>query len=100
MKNLKQRFIDAAKKGHKVLVPVPEGPERIDLILTDTWLISYSHRKGNHWNLFGSHWYYIHDLDGNFIESVNGFKGKLNILQKERCLKKDALDIMIATVTN
>ena len=83
----KELLFELVKKAKKMIIPQP-GENRVDIWVTDTSIILYSHRKGSKWNLGGSHWFYQHDkASGEFQQSYNGTNEKP--IAKERLLVAD-----------
>ncbi len=86
-----QQFEEKIKTASKFIIVEPGGTypkKQVDLLLTEKYFIVYSHTRASSYNIGGSHYYYLHDLNGEFVESCNGLGG-MKILSKERLLKAD-----------
>lgn len=80
-------------KVNKAIIITPTQGQTVDLLLTENYFIVYAHTKGNHWNVWGNHYKYFHDINtGEFIPDshlpISAFKEKTII--KERLVKKVA----------
>lgn len=91
---VKDRFKRLSMKANKIILAIPSKGVTVDLLITDRYIIVYGHAKGNHWNVFGNHYKYYHDVNtGEFIPDhnvINHEKPKL----KERFLMPDYKQIM------
>lgn len=76
-------FFEKAKTAKKIIVPRPSGgsiPYMSSIAKNEKFFILRGHRKGNHWNLGGNQYLYLHDVNtGEFIESCNGCNGMSGI---------------------
>jgi hypothetical protein len=63
-----ERFARLMKTATRVIISGKTKGYSVDLLQTEHYLVMYSHSKGNHWNIFGNHYKYYHDIDtGEFI---------------------------------
>jgi hypothetical protein len=63
-----ERFTRLAATASKVIVSVPTKGYTVDVLQTESYLVMYSHSKGNHYNVFGNHYRYYHDVNtGEYI---------------------------------
>jgi hypothetical protein len=64
--SIKERF--ASLNPLKRLTSKPSKGYTTDLLLTENYFVYYVHSKGNHYNVFGNHHKYFHDVNtGEFI---------------------------------
>jgi hypothetical protein len=61
--SLKDRVKRLFATSTKIILPAPTKGVIVDILLTDKYIILYSHSRGNHWNVFGNHYKYYHDID-------------------------------------
>lgn len=90
----KKLIVDNKLTLHDVVVYSPGGANHAitDIIRTESYLIVYSHTKGNHWNIRGNHYKTWHDINtGKYISE--GYH-KEKELSKDRLLMKDYKEIM------
>lgn len=80
---------------NKMIFSKPTTGLTVELLLTESYLICYSHTKGNHWNISGNHYKYYHDMvTGEFVSEYTAKKEP--VLLKQRLLKADYLKIEAA----
>lgn len=77
------------RTGNKVILSKPGKGYTVEILLTDTYLIVYSHSKGNHWNISGNHYKYYHSREKQkFVPDKEVYiPGK--VLLKQRMLLPD-----------
>lgn len=76
--------------SEKMIISEPKQGLTVELLITDNYLVCYSHTKGNHWNIGGNHYKYYHDLNtGNYISVFDVNPEKENVYLKCRLLKAD-----------
>lgn len=88
----KEVLLSVVGTATKMILSRPVAPYRVDLLLTENYLIIYTHSKGNHWNISGNHYRYWHDIKtGEFISEGHLPSGysKERIIAKERFLVAD-----------
>jgi hypothetical protein len=81
-------FTKMVTAGNKTVFSGPRQSERVDLLLTENYLIVYSHSKGNHWNICGNHYRYYHSLKTGCFVSEQEAKNEPTII-KQPFLKAD-----------
>lgn len=92
---IKDRFKRLAINANKIILAAPSKGVTVNLLLTDKYIIVYARTKGNHWNIFGNHSKYYHDINtGEFIPDHNVQKHETPKL-KERLLMPDYNYILI-----
>lgn len=63
-----QRLTRLCKTSSKVVISKPTKGVTVDVLQTNSYLIVYSHTRGNHWNISGNHYKYYHDINtGEYI---------------------------------
>jgi len=78
------------RTANKMILSKPVQGTTIDILLTDKYIVCYSHTKGNHWNISGNHYRYYHDIDtGEFIPEHETDPAHRKPLLKERLLVAD-----------
>jgi hypothetical protein len=88
---IKDRFFRLCKTSEKVIFSKPGNGYTVALLLTNNYLIIYSHSKGNNYNVWGNHFKYYHDINtGEFITEDNvNLENEKQIFLKERLLIAD-----------
>lgn len=81
------------KTANKVIIPLPTKGVTVDILLTDNYIILYSHTRGNHWNIFGNHYKYYHDINTGELIPDNSVQQPQKTLLKERLLMADYKEI-------
>lgn len=72
----------------KMILTKPTRGVTVDILLTDSYIIVYSHTKGSHSNIFGNHYRYYHNNNtGEFIPEH--LTTKEPVLLKQRLLMAD-----------
>lgn len=93
---MKNEFLKLAAIAAKIVVPNFYPNYRYYIYITDhqnkSCYALYSRKKGNHYNVFGTHDIYLHDaITGEYIGWFNaGFKVPHT---KERLLKADLIEL-------
>lgn len=88
-----ERLERLAKTANMILISVPRKGYTVDVLQTEFYLIVYSHSKGNHWNVWGDHYKFYHDVNtGEYLGLDTAFKDE-KIEWKERLLKARAIKI-------
>ena len=88
----KERFLRLIQTASKFIVPVPSKGNTVDILQTKSYLILYSHSKGNHWNICGNHYKYFHDVYTGELILINEVTNPgEKVIWKERVLKVEAL---------
>jgi len=83
------RLIAAAEK---VVIPSFDRAFRVYFEMTSSYLIFYSHKPGNYYNLSGRHYRYYHDgVTGNFI--AEEYTKREEVIFQQRILKADLLQL-------
>lgn len=87
-----------ASIAKKIILSKPCKSYTVELLITDNYIIVYSHSKGNNWNICGNHYRYFHDLrTGEFLGDYSTIKEKPHL--KQRLLKADYIKLQNILVT-
>lgn len=87
-----ERFKRISVTAKKVLIPRISG-NQVHVLMTESYIIFYSHTPGNHYNICGNHYKYYHDINtGEFIPE-HLCNAKESIIMKERLLKAKAIEL-------
>jgi len=90
----KKLIVDNKLTGYDVVVYSPGGWNHAitDIIRTESYLIVYSHTRGNHWNIGGNHYKMWYDI--NTGKKITEGIVKEKEISKDRLLMKDYKEIM------
>jgi hypothetical protein len=85
-------LFELAATSPKLIVTGPDKTYRVTLELTESYIVVYSHSKGNHWNISGNHYKYYHSrTTGEFISE--SLVKKEPVIIKQALLKADFLKV-------